>query len=54
MEKRNKILYDLRDKIPQWKEIVKKETLTMYFNQQKKLERKKRKEARLKALAELD
>lgn len=54
MEKRNGILYEVKDKMPIWKEIVRKEILTMYFHQQKVIERRKKKEARLKALASLD
>jgi len=54
MEKRNAILYEVRDKMPVWKEIVRKEIITMYFHQQKVIERRRKKEARLKALASLD
>lgn len=54
LEKRNKVLYDIRDKLPVWKEIVRKETIAFYFHQQKVIERRRKKEARLKALASLD
>ena len=54
MEKRNAILYEVKEKLPVWKEIVRKEIITMYFHQQKVIERRRKKEARLKALASLD
>lgn len=54
LEKRNKVLYDIRDKLPVWKEIVRKETIAFYFHQQKVIERRRKKEARLKALASID